>query len=142
MVVIASSSTAPTTLAKLTISADRKSVATETIKVASDASIDLGYISEAVPITFPTKKIGQESDDESVAHGFYYEPVNRDFKGIEGELPPLILHCHGALSSTSDSSFCHSYSTILNRRANFGCRKWLLLCDTIFHLERIRLRRC
>jgi hypothetical protein len=55
----------------------------------------LGYISEAVAITFPTKKIGNESDAEAVAHGYYYPPVNQDFKGPEGELPPLILHCHG-----------------------------------------------
>ena len=58
----------------------------------SSASLDVeayrGYISTAEPLTFDTEGGLQ-------AYGLFYPPHNHDFIGPEGQLPPLLVHCHG-----------------------------------------------
>lgn len=58
--------------------------------VRSSLSVDLdpGYVSSPQTITFPTT-------GDAVAHAFYYPPVNPDFTGPSGELPPLVVWSHG-----------------------------------------------
>lgn len=39
------------------------------------------------------------------AHAFYYPPTNRDFRGAEGELPPLLIMIHGGPTSATSASY-------------------------------------
>ncbi len=45
-------------------------------------------LSAPQPVSFDT-------DNGQQAHGLFYPPRNADFSAPEGELPPLIVHCHG-----------------------------------------------
>lgn len=67
----------------------------------SGPQISAEYLSIPQAITYPT---GENEE----AYGFYYPPVNVDFQGPEGSLPPLIVKVHGgpvgATSSTLDPS--------------------------------------
>jgi dipeptidyl aminopeptidase/acylaminoacyl peptidase len=56
------------------------------------------YTSVAETIEFPT-------DDRKTAHAFYYPPTNGDFRGPEGELPPLVIMIHGGPTSATSDSF-------------------------------------
>jgi dipeptidyl aminopeptidase/acylaminoacyl peptidase len=60
----------------------------ETIRVASTFDVAPEYLSTPQPIEFPT-------GDALTAHAFYHAPRNRDFKGPDGERPPLIVISHG-----------------------------------------------
>jgi dipeptidyl aminopeptidase/acylaminoacyl peptidase len=64
----------------------------ETIRTASDETIDPGLLAEPRPIEFPT-------GDGDVAHAFYYPPTNADFVGPADERPPLIVVSHGGPTS-------------------------------------------
>jgi dipeptidyl aminopeptidase/acylaminoacyl peptidase len=64
----------------------------ETIRTASDETVDPGLLSEPRPIEFPT-------GDGDVAHAFYYPPTNADFVGPADERPPLIVVSHGGPTS-------------------------------------------
>jgi dipeptidyl aminopeptidase/acylaminoacyl peptidase len=64
----------------------------ETVRTASEAPLDPGYLSPPRAIEFATS-------GGDVAHGFYYPPANRDFEGPEDELPPLIVQSHGGPTS-------------------------------------------
>ncbi len=55
---------------------------------------DPGYLSAPVSLDFP-------SSGGRVAHAFHYPPANRDYRGPEGELPPLIVFSHGGPTSMS-----------------------------------------
>ena len=57
---------------------------------------DTAYISTPKNIKFPTSG-GLE------AYGMYYEPKNQDYKGLEGELPPLLVMSHGGPTSAAHS---------------------------------------
>lgn len=60
----------------------------------SNVEVDPGYLSSPQHIVFPTT-------DDGSAHAFYYEPSNRDFNAPDGELPPLVVICHGGPTSAS-----------------------------------------
>lgn len=60
----------------------------DVMRKSTNAAIDLGHISVAQAVTFPT----QGGED---AHGFYYPPANGDAVAPEGSLPPLIVKSHG-----------------------------------------------
>jgi dipeptidyl aminopeptidase/acylaminoacyl peptidase len=64
----------------------------ETIRTASDETVDPGLVSEPRAIEFPTT-------GGDVAHAFYYPPTNADFVGPEDERPPLIVVSHGGPTS-------------------------------------------
>lgn len=97
IVVIASSATLPTVLSRITLpTSSSTKISIQVIKSSSPDVVDPAYISAAQAITFPTTKLSDD-DQGAVAHGFYYAPVNKDYRGVEGELPPLIVHCHGIL---------------------------------------------
>jgi dipeptidyl aminopeptidase/acylaminoacyl peptidase len=55
-----------------------------------------GYISIPRAVEFPTQK-------DSIAHAFYYPPANRDFCGLPGELPPLLVFSHGGPTGVATS---------------------------------------
>ena len=60
----------------------------ESIKQSFEVTVDEGYLSTATPIRFPTT-------DGKQAHAIYYAPKNKDYAGLEGEHPPLMVISHG-----------------------------------------------
>jgi len=66
----------------------------EPVKLATQPSLDPGYVSIAEPVSWATP-------DGATAHGFYYAPVNEDVHPPEGDLPPLIVESHGGPTSAS-----------------------------------------
>jgi dipeptidyl aminopeptidase/acylaminoacyl peptidase len=66
------------------------------IKKSSEVIIDAGYISQPETIAFPTT-------DSHIAYAFYYPPTNRDFTAPTGELPPLLVKCHGGPTAAASS---------------------------------------
>ncbi|MGH2486910.1 MAG: S9 family peptidase, partial [Ktedonobacterales bacterium] len=76
---------------------DLASGATEVVKRSSELEIDPGYIAPAQPIIFPTER-GLK------AHALYYPPKNRDYVGLAGELPPLLVHSHGGPTSATNGA--------------------------------------
>ena len=70
---------------------------TETLRRSSEATVSADYFSIPQPITFPTTG-GLE------AHGFYYPPQNRDFVGMPGERPPLMVISHGGPTSATGTT--------------------------------------
>jgi dipeptidyl aminopeptidase/acylaminoacyl peptidase len=71
---------------------DVSSGSAETIRSASDESVDPSFVSEPRAIEFP-------SGEGDVAHAFYYPPTNPDFVGPDGERPPLVVVSHGGPTS-------------------------------------------
>lgn len=81
-------------VAQVTLAAS-KMAAEETMVVWSSLGIDVSqfepYISSPRVIEFPTKVEGE------TAYANFYPPVNGDFVGQTGELPPLLVRSHGML---------------------------------------------
>ena len=69
----------------------------EILKRTSSLTIDPGYLSLPETVEFPT-------EDSKTAFGNYYAPQNRDFIGLVGEKPPLLVMSHGGPTSASDTS--------------------------------------
>jgi len=67
------------------------------LRTSSPVTADADYTSVAETIEFPTT-------GGKTAHAFYYPPKNRDFRGPEGELPPLIIMIHGGPTSATSGS--------------------------------------
>jgi dipeptidyl aminopeptidase/acylaminoacyl peptidase len=68
------------------------------LRSASRAQADPAYISIAEAIRYPTE--GGE-----FAHALFYAPVNADFSGPEGALPPLLVISHGGPTSSTNAAF-------------------------------------
>ena len=66
----------------------------ETIYAPSNVSVDSGYLSSPEHIVFPTT-------DDGSAHAYYYAPSSKGYNAPEGELPPLVVICHGGPTSAS-----------------------------------------
>ncbi|HSP08703.1 MAG TPA: prolyl oligopeptidase family serine peptidase [Candidatus Dormibacteraeota bacterium] len=79
-------------LAERLLVIDLDTLAQEVVKVANPAHIDPGYLSLPKPIEFRT-------EHGLKAHAAYYAPKNQDFEAPPGELPPLVVHCHGGPTS-------------------------------------------
>lgn len=60
----------------------------ETVRRSMEYEIDPAYVSQAVPIDFPT-------EGGRTAHALYFAPRNADFTAPEGELPPVLVAIHG-----------------------------------------------
>lgn len=86
--VLASPSDAPALLAILDIDVATSTATPTIIKLSSSASVDTDYISVAEHISYPTK-------NDLEAYALYYPPLNKRHVGKEGELPPLVVKCHG-----------------------------------------------
>ena len=67
---------------------------TATVRGASTGSLEAEWASRAEPVTW------QNSNGQEV-HGFFYPPVNPQFVGCAGELPPLLVVSHGGPTSMS-----------------------------------------
>ena len=45
-----------------------------------------------------------DTDNGQQAHGLYYAPRNLDFAAPAGQLPPLIVHCHGGPTAAASAT--------------------------------------
>ena len=70
-------------------------------------------ISEGQPITFPV--------NGAIAHGLYYPPTNPEYRGPDGERPPLIVTIHGGPTGAATAS--------LNLRTQFWTSRGFALVD-------------
>jgi len=72
--------------------------------LTSNGDLDKACISEPIPVRFPT-------GGDAEAYGLFYAPVNPQFAPLSGELPPLIIRCHGGPTGAT--------STALDMRTQF-----------------------
>jgi dipeptidyl aminopeptidase/acylaminoacyl peptidase len=84
LVFVGGSPTEPMSVVRLDLAARK----TEVLRRSTNLSIDAGYLSVPQPVAFPTEQ-------GRTAHALYYPPRNRDFAAAPGELPPLVVRCHG-----------------------------------------------
>ncbi|MEZ2232183.1 prolyl oligopeptidase family serine peptidase [Microcoleus sp.] len=69
----------------------------EVLRLASNLSLDAGYLSVPESIEFPT-------ENGLTAFAFFYPPKNQDFAAPAGEKPPLIVKSHGGPTAATSSS--------------------------------------
>jgi dipeptidyl aminopeptidase/acylaminoacyl peptidase len=62
--------------------------ALQVLQRSGEMMLDAAFISVAEPLSFATT-------EGETAHGWYYPPRHRDCRVPDGELPPLIVKCHG-----------------------------------------------
>ncbi|KAI8319288.1 alpha/beta-hydrolase [Martensiomyces pterosporus] len=74
---------------------------------AESSEIDQGYVSVPREITFPTRLPPFDSPEskEAVAYAYYYPPANKDYKGPDGELPPLLVLSHGGPTGATSALY-------------------------------------
>lgn len=77
---------------------DPESGSVTVLRKSSPVAADPEFTSVAEAIEFPTT-------GGKTAHAFYYPPRSRDYRGPEGELPPLIVMIHGGPTSATSGSF-------------------------------------
>jgi len=70
---------------------------TRVLRRASEVVVDAAYVSTPSAVEFPT-------EGGRTAHAFYYPPRNPDFVAPEGELPPLLVKCHGGPTAAASST--------------------------------------
>ena len=78
------SPTAPDALVRL----DPYAGTWQTLRVATETTVDPGYVSVAEAVDFPT-------EGGLTAHGYLYLPRNKDYAAPAGERPPLLVQSHG-----------------------------------------------
>jgi dipeptidyl aminopeptidase/acylaminoacyl peptidase len=80
------SPTSPPAVIELDLASGR----TRALKLSTTQDVEgyRKYLSVPQPVTF-------ETDNGQQAHGLFYPPQNADFVAPAGELPPLLVHCHG-----------------------------------------------
>ena len=67
------------------------------VRNSSANAVDEAYVSRGQSIAFPTT-------DNATAYGFFYPPENKEYEGLEGEKPPLIVMTHGGPTAATNSS--------------------------------------
>ena len=87
-------------------------------RAASSASIDAGYVSVPRVVAFPAALLRRGGDDDAdadagvaetsateLSYCNYSAPRNADFAAPPGELPPLLVKCHGGPTSAASAAF-------------------------------------
>lgn len=67
------------------------------LRRSSDIEIESAYLSVPDALEFPT-------EDGKSAHGFFYAPKNPGYEAPAGELPPLLVKCHGGPTGATSTS--------------------------------------
>ena len=93
-VFIGGSPTEPRSIVRLELGSGKM----EVLRRSRPLTIDPGYLSVPQAIEFPTAK-------GLTAHGFFYAPRNRDFSGLPGERPPLLVMSHGGPTGATSTAF-------------------------------------
>ncbi|HEX5027674.1 MAG TPA: S9 family peptidase [Gaiellaceae bacterium] len=91
---VAGSATTPAVLARVDVSTNE----VETVRASMDLAVPEGYLSEPVPIEFPT-------ENGLTAHALFYAPASPEFDGPAGEAPPLIVESHGGPTGAASPGF-------------------------------------
>lgn len=81
---------------KALIAFDVETMESRFIKSSGDITVDPEYLSKPYFLEFPS--------GNSKAYAFFYVPKNPKYHSREGELPPLIVECHGGPTSTAGAS--------------------------------------
>ena len=90
----AAASDRPWAIYELDLATDRLTLLKRSTPVEADpGDVSLGELAE-----FPT-------DGDRTAFGTFYRPVNREFRGPEGALPPLIVTSHGGPTAQASTAF-------------------------------------
>jgi dipeptidyl aminopeptidase/acylaminoacyl peptidase len=79
------------------VALDLTTQTTTVLQRSTTLDLDPRYLSEPVPIAFPTTH-------NQTAYGFFYPPTNPDFTAPAGELPPLLVKSHGGPTAATSSS--------------------------------------
>jgi dipeptidyl aminopeptidase/acylaminoacyl peptidase len=89
------SPTSPPAIVELDLASARTTV----LKVSTTQDTDAyrGYLSVPEPVTFDT-------DHGLQAYGLFFPPQNVDFTAPAGQLPPLIVHCHGGPTAAASAT--------------------------------------
>lgn len=90
----AGSPTRSPALVRLDLAGDR---GPEVLRESGPVAADPADISVGQHVEFPTA-------DGLIAHGIFYAPHNRAWRGVEGELPPLIVTSHGGPTAGASSA--------------------------------------
>jgi dipeptidyl aminopeptidase/acylaminoacyl peptidase len=69
----------------------------QVLKRSDNVEIDDGYLSPPKPIEYPT-------EESLKANAIYYPPVNKDYKPLGDELPPLVVKVHGGPTSQTTTT--------------------------------------
>lgn len=99
IVTIASSATDEPAL----VAVDLRTGEFEVLHQPTRSGLDPAFVALGQPIEFPTTP--GPNGQPRTAHAFYYPPANPDFRGPEGEPPPLIVLIHGGPTSVSKPTF-------------------------------------
>jgi dipeptidyl aminopeptidase/acylaminoacyl peptidase len=67
------------------------------LSTTQDVEAYRGFISAPEPIAFDT-------DNGLQAYGLFYPPRNADFAAPPGDLPPLVVHCHGGPTAAASAT--------------------------------------
>ncbi len=76
----------PPAVVELDLASSRAAVVK--LSTSQDVEAYRDYLSVPQPLTF-------ETDNDLEAYGLFYPPRNPEFSPPAGQLPPLIVHCHG-----------------------------------------------
>ena len=93
-VFLAGSSTESVAVVELELSTGR----TQVLRRAVDEELSSDLVSSAEPISFPAQ------DGTGLSHALFYAPRNPSFRGVDGELPPLVVMSHGGPTSATSSA--------------------------------------
>ena len=91
---IAGSPTQPDALVEIDLTTGKA----QQIRRSSPIEPDPEYTSVPAAIEFPT-------EGGKTAYAFYYPPINRDFRGPDGQSPPLLILIHGGPTSATAALF-------------------------------------
>ena len=69
----------------------------QTLRLASDLTVDEGYLSIPKAIEFPT-------EHGKTSHAFFYSPQNCDYQAPDGEQPPLLVKIHGGPTAATSTA--------------------------------------
>ena len=86
----------PPTIVRLDRGSHSQAILKRSIDLAGAPAL-ADYFSPAQPIEFPTT-------GGRMAFGLYYPPQNPDFMPPAGEMPPLVVKCHGGPTSAASST--------------------------------------
>ena len=76
--------------------------AVRTLRRANELRLDAADIAVAEPIVFA-------GSGDAPTHAFLYRPRNREFEGLPGERPPLLVVSHGGPTGWTDAAFRLTY---------------------------------
>jgi dipeptidyl aminopeptidase/acylaminoacyl peptidase len=93
-VFVAGSFSAPTRIVRTDVDVPE----IETVRTSMESELADDLLSAPVPIEFPT-------DGGLTAHALYYAPTNPDFRAPSGELPPLLVECHGGPTDSANPTY-------------------------------------